>query len=148
MEPWMIILLIIGGVAVVITIVMLILKQKNNKALISRVKEIGNFENGILTINNIQFYVQFIKVGEKDEFTINSSLIAQKKSYGKSELIRLASTKLPKLIIVYPYNGRIKRYINENEMEFITCRNFFWNMHVCKLSELGSFKSHIEERTQ
>ena len=69
--------------------------------------------------------------------------VMQIRSNTSSKLIRIVKTDLPKIIIVYPCNGKLKRYINENEMEFITYKDYFWGMHVCKLNDLDNLKKYL-----
>ena len=117
--------------------------RRNKKEIIDRIKCVGDYSDNVLTIDNERYFVQLVKVGSNDDFSINSMNVMQVRYKTGSKLINIAKTELKKIILVYPFNGKLKRYINENEMEFITYKNFFWGMHVCKLSELSEFVKYL-----
>lgn len=145
------------GYELIIVIVVLVLSMgfiiflffnssKQKKLLVERLNQIGEFKNNILTIKDEKFFVQMIKVNPNEEFTVNSKTIIQVRRGSNSKLIDVNQNEYKKLILVYPFEGKIKRYINENEMEFINYKNFFWNMYVVTLSELENFKKMIEDK--
>jgi len=79
------------------------------------------------------------KISKTHELTINSKAIWEIHMKSKSTLINqtsFLSSKYPKIIIVYPIDTKIKRFINENEMVFIDYKDEFNNMRIVKINEL------------
>ena len=136
------ILIIVAAVGLLGGIIIFISFRKK-KEIIEKIKVFGEYLDNVLTINEKQYYIKIVKVGLNDDFSINSMSVMQIRSNTSSKLIRMVKTDLPKIIIVYPFNGKIKRYINENEMEFIKYCDFFWGMYVCKLNELELLVKHL-----
>lgn len=93
----------------------------------------------ILEINDQKFQILYYMVPQNAELTINSKIIWEVRTASKSMLINqkhFLSSNHPKIVIVYPTEMKMKRYINENEMEFITYKRMFHNMYVIKPTEL------------
>lgn len=85
------------------------------------------------------YEVLFYRVGLHHELTINSRTMWEVKDASKPRLINQSaflSSKYPKLIIVFPTNVVIKRYINENELEFVKYNKPFYDMYVMRHFEL------------
>ena len=131
------------AVLVLLVVFFVILKTKKANEFRSKISSVGKYENNLLEIGDEKFLVVPVKAGTKDEFTVNSKYIIQVKSSSGSRLIEIPDSKYKRIIVVFPYAGRLKRYINENEMEFITYENLFWNMYVCRLGELSALKDFI-----
>ncbi|PKK93076.1 MAG: hypothetical protein CVV61_06520, partial [Tenericutes bacterium HGW-Tenericutes-6] len=63
---------------------------------------------------------------------------------GSSSLVdqsAFLSSPYKKIIIIYPSTLVIKRYINENEMEFVKINKSFYDMYVLRAFELDQFLS-------
>ncbi|QWB95189.1 hypothetical protein KHQ89_04255 [Mycoplasmatota bacterium] len=136
----------------VIVIILYILIKKAEKKLISQTKEMlghyGNFndDNQSLIINNDTFKVVFYKVPSHAKFTINSPKIWEIRTHSNQKIMNvsnLLSGSEKKLIIIYPNNSRIKRYINENEMVFID-DTFFLNMYMITIDKLEPFLATLK----
>lgn len=82
----------------------------------------------------IFYYVPF-----NGELTINSKTIWEVRSGYQNRLVNqksLLSSPHKKIIIVYPTQQRLKRFINENELVFINYNDFFYNMYVIAAEDL------------
>ena len=100
-----------------------------------------------LTIDEKKYQVMYVYIPTGAELTINSTTIWEIREHGKSKLLHqghLQQSKTTKIMIVYPATQVIKRYINENEMEFVKYNKMFYNMYVCRHFELDSL---LEELT-
>jgi hypothetical protein len=126
--------------------------KKAEKKMISKTKEMfanyGNFndEDQMLTLNNDAFKVIFYKVPFNAEFTINSPKIWEIRTHSSQKIINttsLLSGSEKKLVVIYPNNSRIKRYINENEMVFVD-DTFFLNMYMVTMDKLEPFLAKLK----
>ena len=92
------------------------------------------------------YQIMYFHVPIQSELTINSTTMWEIRDKGKSELINqqhfLSSTD-PKIIIIYPSQGVIKRYINENEMEFVKYNKMFYNMYIVRSFELENLLKEL-----
>lgn len=82
----------------------------------------------------IFFYVPF-----NGELTINSKTMWEVRSGHQSRLIdqkNKLSSPYKKIVVVFPTQQRLKRFINENELVFIHYTDFFYNMHVLHAEDL------------
>jgi hypothetical protein len=138
---------VVFGIVVIILVVLQIEHQKNIKLfqqkathILSKYGTISH-ENHMLTFiqKDIKYQIIFFYLPLNHELTINSKVIWEIKDQFKSKLInqeRLLASKLPKIVVCYPSQTRIKRYINENELEFVKYNHSFYQMNVVRLSEL------------
>lgn len=81
----------------------------------------------------------FFYVPTQGELTINSRTIWEVRTSSKSNLIDQSiflSSDKPKIIVIHPSTSAIKRYINENELVFVSFNDFFYNMYVTRHHEL------------
>jgi hypothetical protein len=138
---------IVLGIVLVILVILQIEHQKNLKLFKQKVSntlsKYGTIshENHMTVFNhhNISYQIIFFYLPMNHELTINSKIMWEIKDQFKSKLInqeKLLSSKLPKIVICYPSEVRVKRYINENELEFVKYNQSFYNMNVVRLSEL------------
>lgn len=100
----------------------------------------------IYETNEKKYNILYYYVPSNQELTINSQTIWEVRTSSKSLIINqkhFLSSPYPKIIIVYPTEMRLKRYINENEMEFITYKRMFHNMYVIKPHELEDLLKEI-----
>ncbi|MDY0295288.1 MAG: hypothetical protein RBQ71_05710 [Acholeplasmataceae bacterium] len=100
----------------------------------------------ILEINDQKYQILYYVVPVNQELTINSKIIWEIRGSGKSLLVNqkhFLSSPYPKIVIVYPTEMKMKRYINENEMEFITYKRMFYNMYVIRPEELEALLKEI-----
>lgn len=98
-----------------------------------------------LNLNTYQVLWYFVPTHA--ELTINSKIMWEIKESGKIHLInqsRFLSSTYPKIVIIYPTTVRMKRYINENEMEFITYNKTFHNMYIVRPHELESLLKELK----
>jgi hypothetical protein len=126
--------------------------KKAEKKMISETKNMFaqyatfNEEKQMLTINDDTFKVIFYRVPYHAEFTINSPTIWEIRTNAKQKIIHTASLlsgSEKKLVVIYPYNSRIKRYINENEMVFID-DTFFLNMYMITIDQIEPFLASLK----
>lgn len=142
------------GLSIVVYLIILIEHNKNLKAyekkaidLMSKYGDIrkeGQFN--FLNIKDKVFQVIFFYLPNHHELTINSKHIWEVKYQFKSKLIqqnKQLSSHTHKLVIVYPSLEKIKRYINENELEFVPYNQTFYDMNVMRLSELEYFLKEV-----
>ncbi len=90
------------------------------------------------------FELLFYRVRQNSELTINSRTIWEIRDAGSSSLVdqsAFLSSPYKKIIIIYPSTLVIKRYINENEMEFVKINKSFYDMYVLRAFELDQFLS-------
>ncbi len=143
------------AVALIVYIVMHIHQQKMSKEVQEKteksLKTYGEVtkehHHTFLTIDDVTYQIVYVHVSSSAELTINSTTIWEVREYGKSRLIHqghLMTSKTPKIVVVYPLTQVIKRYINENEMEFVKYNKMFYNMYVVRHFELDSL---LEELT-
>ena len=125
------------------------LKNQKSTEILNILKQYGEVtEHG----KNYQFKhaslladIQLFYLPMHSELTINSKTIWEVRMMHKSQLInqsQLTSTQTLKWIIVFPSNQPIKRYINENELEFVKPSDVFYHMQVMHIEGL---KSHLEQ---
>lgn len=98
----------------------------------------------MLTLNGVSYQILFYYVPTAAELTINSKIMWEVRDSSQVKLVNQAhflSSPKQKIVIVFPTAGPIKRYINENEMEFVSYQNMFYNMYIVKPYEL----SHLLE---
>lgn len=141
---------LIVSLVILVTLVFLVMQQKKRENM---KKEIANLlaRYGVLSNTNGQmqyqigrshYRVMFFYLPEHSELTINSRVIWELRSTGKPRLINQSEFlkgETKKIIIVYPSNAPIKRYINENEMEFIHYQTEFYNMRVLRVFEISDW---------
>ena len=145
------ILLYVGiGLILIIMIVMIVLQVRKDKIIQSTkdtikqtLKTYGKLTQEdrhlFMRLGTVEFEILFFYVPTNAELTINSKTMWEVRDSTQSRLYNqthfLASTK-PKIVIVFPTVQKIKRYINENEMEFVSCHKMFYNMYIVKLEEV------------
>jgi hypothetical protein len=90
-------------------------------------------------INNHTYELLFFYVSLFADLTINSKTIWEIKDSSKSKLVNQShflSSPYEKLIIVFPSQVAIKRYINENELVFVKYNEMFNQMFIVRTFEL------------
>lgn len=100
----------------------------------------------LFNTENQTFEILFYKIQKDHELTINSKYIWEIHMKNRSTLINqtsFLSSDYPKIIIVYPIETKIKRYINENEMVFIDYKDEFNNMRIVKFHQLEDFLGEV-----
>jgi len=112
----------------------------NTKSLFERYGKLKQENKNLLFITNHETYeVLYFNVSTNSELTINSRTMWEIISSGTSRVndqsLFLAS-KYPKIIIIYPATQVIKRFINENEMEFVKPKDYFYDMRLIREFEL------------
>jgi hypothetical protein len=119
------------------------MKEQEND-IIDELKKQGSLklQNGTYFFAKDQQHYQiiFFYLPINHELTINSKTIWEIRSSGKSKLInqsKILEGSTPKIVIVFPSMVPIKRYINENEMEFVNYQSEFYNMRVLRQSEIS-----------
>lgn len=138
---------IVLGIVCIILIVLHIEHTKNMKLFKQKViytlSKYGTIkhekEMTLFTDKNRTYQIIFFYLPLNHELTINSKIVWEIKDQFKSKLInqeKLHATSYPKIVICYPSQTPIKRYINENEMEFVKFNMSFYNMYVVRISEL------------
>lgn len=92
------------------------------------------------------YEILLYKIAKTHELTINSKYIWEVHMKSRSTLINqmyFLKSELPKIVIIYPMETRIKRFINENEMEFVDYKDEFYNMRLVKLDELDQLFTEV-----
>jgi hypothetical protein len=101
-----------------------------------------------IDIKDKTYQVLFFNVHPNQELTINSKTIWEIKSQGKPLLINqtsyLSSSYL-KIVVIFPSTFKIKRYINENELEFVQFQNLIYNMHLVRYLELDELLKELSK---
>ena len=97
-------------------------------------------------INNINFLVKFIFVGNIRELSFNSLRHWQIKDKKKNPMINTKGFELlegNKVIIVYPAPKQILKYINENEVVFVRPNEKCFDYYVYTENTIDEIK-HLE----
>jgi len=124
-------------------------QKKQNQMVIEKAKTelspYGHVETKdkmlLFTTKNKTYEVLFYRVGLHSELTINSKAIWEIKDASSSRLINqlgFLSGKYPKIVVVFPTTVVVKRYINENELEFVKFNKPFNDMYIVRHFELSS----------
>lgn len=125
-------------------------KQKDSvkDEIVELLKQYGSVniegKNIEFTTKNKTYRVLFYYVSPNLELTINSKTKWEIRSKTKSLVVdkqHFLSSKLPKLVIIYPTTHPIKRYINENEMVFVKPQEHFYQMNIMLKSDLKNILS-------
>ncbi len=142
------------GVIGIIYLILFIYQKKMSKAIKEETKQTfliygtlkDEHQKRIFNLNGKTYQIMYFHVPIQSELTINSTTMWEIRDKGKSELINqqhfLSSTD-PKIIIIYPSQGVIKRYINENEMEFVKYNKMFYNMYIVRSFELENLLKEL-----
>jgi hypothetical protein len=94
------------------------------------------------TVGDHKVELLFFYVPLYADLTINSKIIWEIKDSSKSRLVnqtQFLSSPHEKLIIIYPTQIVIKRFINENELVFVKYNEKFNQMYVLRANELKQF---------
>jgi len=89
--------------------------------------------------NEKTYQVLFFSLHHNHELTVNSKIMWEVKGQGKPILINQSEfLKLDKekIVIVFPSTSKIKRFINENELEFVSYNQMFYKMYLVRFMEL------------
>lgn len=116
------------------------LAKTETKVLLNRFGQVSEHGKHITFKTLKQTYeVLFVFVPVFSELTINSKTKWEIKTGSRSEIrdmSHMLSSDHEKLVIVFPTDIKIKRYINENEMVFVEPQDYFYQMHVILKTEL------------
>lgn len=135
----------IGVPLAFLMIILGIINYRKNKQQLEAINAIlvayGELKDDMYTIRGQTFQIHYFRLGYHQELTLNSEIVWEVNHGGKSTLIRQDHLKndQEKIIIVYPSNEPIKRYINENEMVFVTPSNHFHHKRIIRLSDLENW---------
>ncbi len=142
--------LIIGAAIVIaISVLFIINNQQNQKTKESAIDILKS--HGTITskdgkiwfeINQEKYEILFYKVQKNHELTINSKYIWEIHKSSGNLLINqngFLFGEHKKLVIIYPLESKIKRFINENEMVFIDESDEFYHMRLIRLNHLEQF---------
>jgi len=117
--------------------------EEIKESTIELLKEYGEFSHehkqNLLKINDKIYQILFFYVPTHAELTINSKKIWEVRDASKSNLIdqtHFLKSNYPKIVVVYPTTVKIKRYLNENELEFVSYKKPFYEMFVVRHFEL------------
>lgn len=100
----------------------------------------------LIDLNDETYQILWYFVPTNAELTINSKIMWEIKESSKINLVNQShflSSPYPKIVIVFPTTVRMKRYINENEMEFVTYNKKFHNMYVVRPHELETLLKEL-----
>ncbi len=140
-------IIIVLALLVVIYVVVLSISYQQTKRVrlevIETLKKYGELvlenKRTLLKIKEQTFEILFYKIRKNDELTINSTTMWEVHRSGGSFLInqsQFLASPYPKIVIVYPIETQIKRYINENELVFIDEKDVFYQIRVVKKNQL------------
>jgi hypothetical protein len=126
-----------------------IFQRKRNQRIRNEVLSLLNSKGLVSTDHGRQFFkindktyeLLFFYVPSFAELTINSKIIWEIKDSSKSRLFNQShflSSPFEKLIIVFPSQVAIKRFINENELVFVKYNEPFNNIYVVRTNELNN----------
>ncbi|NLK11967.1 MAG: hypothetical protein GX312_00040 [Candidatus Phytoplasma sp.] len=90
-------------------------------------------------LNGETYHLLLWKVSNMGEIIFNSPTIWEINNFSSLKRVdqtQFASKKQKKIVVIYPFNGQIKRWRNENELEFVSPDVPFWNMKIIKHTEL------------
>jgi hypothetical protein len=99
-------------------------------------------------IDHQVYEILYIQVPANAELTINSKNKWDIHQIGKSHIIdqsRRLSSPYPKIVIIYPSTLRIKRYINENEMVFVSYQDKVYDYYLVRLMELDDLLKRLTD---
>ena len=146
MLPEIIIVILVIIVLAVIGLASFHQKKKSEEIKensIMLLKQYGNFSHehkqSLFKINDKTYQILFFYVPTNSDLTINSKKIWEVRDASKSNLIdqtHFLKSNYPKIVIVYPTTVKIKRYINENELEFVSYKKPFYEMYIVRHFEL------------
>jgi hypothetical protein len=118
--------------------------------VLSTLESIGTIEHKgkhlLFKKENQTYEVLFYYVPLNSDLTINSRSIWEIRDASKSRLIDQTyylSSQYQKMVIVYPTSIAIKRYINENELEFVKFNKPFYDMYVIRHFELDEWIKEV-----
>ncbi len=149
--------LIAGTGILLIIYLVLIFQQKKNETKIKEntrltVQQYGEVSeiHGQLTvtINEEIYSILYFHVPANAELTINSRNKWDIHAIGKSHIIdqtQRLSSPYPKIVIVFPSTLRIKRYINENEMVFVSFSDKVYDFYVVRVLELEDLLKRLSQ---
>ena len=101
-----------------------------------------------LSIQGVTYQILYVYIPSNAELTINSKIMWEIRDSGKPRLINqqhFLSFKGTKIVIIYPSSMVIKRYINENEMEFVKYNKMFYEMYVVRHFELENLLKELKD---
>jgi Tfp pilus assembly protein PilE len=117
--------------------------EEIKQSTIELLKQYGEFSHehkqNLFKINDKTYQILFFYVPTNAELTINSKKIWEVRDASKSNLIdqtHFLKSNQTKIVVVYPTTVKIKRYINENELEFVSYKRPFYEMYVVRHFEL------------
>ncbi|AUD65322.1 hypothetical protein BK011_06325 [Tenericutes bacterium MZ-XQ] len=142
--------LIIAAVIVIAISVVFILNNQQNQSIkdkaVGILEKYGTIERKDKRIwfhkNGETYEILFYKILKNHELTINSKYIWEIHRSSGNLLINQNGFLIgehKKLVIIYPLESKIKRFINENEMVFIDEHDEFYNMRLIRFVQLESF---------
>lgn len=149
--------LIVGTAILIIIYIALMIHQKKNENKIkektrSIIQAYGSVTetNGQLnlTIHDQIYSIIHIHVPANAELTINSRNKWDIHAIGKSHIIdqtHRLSSPYPKIVIIYPSTLRIKRYINENEMVFVSYSDRVYDFYVVRFHEIEDLLKRLSD---
>ena len=119
--------------------------QKKDKAYLKDIRQLlseyGTIDGNHYQIKDQTYDIHFFRVTSGGELIINSPIVWEVRNGSGQRLYdqKHLKDKKQKIVIVYPTTTPIKRYINENEMLFITYKHYFNDMYVVRIDELKPF---------
>lgn len=153
MDPlYYLILTIVLLVFIILTIYILqkLRDYKNKQKIISILKKYGDLKD--TKKNQYQYHYKdetytllLWKVPNIGQVTFNSDRIWEVSNFSKPNRInqtKFIQEPFKKMVILYPYSGELKRWRNENELEYIHPDKPIWNMYIIKEEQLETVLSN------
>ncbi len=127
-----------------ICVIFVMIRQKQKHQLndiYQMLDQYGHVDGYQYTIHGRTYQLYVVRIAQTKELIINSPTIWEVFGGNGSKLLHQNHLRsdTEKIVIVYPNVTPIKRYINENEMIFISYRDVFHHMRVIRINELESF---------
>ncbi len=135
----------IGLPLLVLIIILIVINKKKDDALKALIYNMltsyGTLDGQTYQIGNDVYHLHLIKINMNAELIINSSTMWEVHYGSTSRLMDQSELRdgYKKLVVVYPLTTPIKRYVNENEMVFISYKDVVHDMHIVRMNELELF---------
>ena len=105
-------------------------------------------EKELFILDDVTYQILYAYIPSNAELTINSKIMWEIRDSVKPKLMNqqhFLSSKYPKIVVVYPSTMVVKRYINENEMEFVKYNKMFYDMYVVRHFELENLLKELKD---
>jgi len=113
------------------------------KSIISQLTKYGELKKEdkyyIFNINNIEYGLYILRVGNSSKLSFNSNKIWEKRYKNNINLMDMtyfANLEKPKIVIVYPNLGPYLYYEDENNIKFTNSLENIWDLRIIPYSKI------------